>query len=257
MLPGETETVPTEQAAETTPVPETQETVPAKHPLEQGGVRFNEVYGQMKAHEREASLLREENERLRKSAPSPAAATSVYTQDQLQAYVDAGKITPAQMAGQLALQAKEQGKQELRQEFQQDQRRNSALTEVNQYIDKVPALTNTASPELARVTRAAWEIAAELDLDVKDPRVQRRALREAFGPLDRITTVAKAREFDRNNADTHAETGGGGGATPVKADDPLKQVSKEWLDYWRDRVSAKDLLDMAKIEASKVRRRTR
>lgn len=182
----------------------------------------------------------------------------VYTQDQLQTLLDAGRITPAQMAGQLALQAKEQSKLEMRQEFRQEARRDDAHKEVRDYLAKIPALGTDTSPEFQKVRNAAFEIAEEMGVDVRDPRVQRRALRETFGTLDRISNVSAAREFSRANADTHTETGGGGGRdTQPKKDDPLKQVSKDFLTYWTPRVTPERLKEMAakEVERRSLRRR--
>lgn len=247
----------TEQVESQTPAPETPEEV-KPHQLQPGGPRFEEVYGKWKASDREAQMLREENERLRRQAEpvKPAApATQFYSQDTLQAYVDAGKITPAQMAGQLALQAKEQGKQEMFQELDRRDKTRAAVTEINAYLDQFPDLNNPTSDQFRRVTRAAWEIADETGLDVKDPRVQKRALRETFGPLARAQSVERSREFDRRNADTYTETGGGGGTrTPSK--DPLKDVEPERIEHWkRLGYTHKEMVDEAKFIRRPLRRR--
>ena len=242
-MPGENETTTTEPVEQTTvadPATETQETAhptETPHPLQPGGVRFEEVYGKWKAEERAAQMLREENDRLRTQPQAPQTQSQTpqfYTQDQLQKFVDEGKISLAQMSGQLALQAKELAKQEMRAELAQTSRVTSAQAEINEYISKLPKLNDTASPEFQKVTRVAWEIAGELGLDVKDARVQKRALREAFGPLDRITSAERTREYDRRHADTHTETGGGGGTRQTQAD-PLKNVEPARIEFWKSR----------------------
>ena len=194
-----------------------------------------------KRAEEDALLLRERVARLEGEAASKAQTTQqqtpqtqFYTQDQLQKFVDEGKISLAQMSGQLALQAKELAKQEMRAELAQTSRVTSAQAEINEYISKLPKLNDTASPEFQKVTRVAWEIAGELGLDVKDARVQKRALREAFGPLDRITSAERTREYDRRHADTHTETGGGGGTRQTQAD-PLKTVEPARIEFWKSR----------------------
>lgn len=242
-MAGETETTET-----TTDVVETTETAPPaetqtaeaveRHPLEPGGVRFNEVYARMKESERRETELRERLARLEGQVQTqpPAHTTQqpqFYTADQLQALVDQGRISPAKMAEQLAWQAKELAKRELRTEWVSDQRKTTALQEVNQYLDKIPALANQSSAEFAKVRRAAFEIADETGMDVGDPRVQKRALRETFGTLDRIAQTAKLQDYSRQHADTHVETAGGGGANRTQQTDPLKNVPPELLAHWK------------------------
>lgn len=233
----ETETTQTETVeVETAPVVETER---KPHPLEPGGPRFEEVYRKLKDSERREDDLRRQLSET-KPAPKPEAAQpQYYTQDQLQALLDAGRITPAQMAGQLALQSKELAKQEIKQELRQDTARSSALSEVNDFMAKVPALNDQSSDEFRRVARAAYEIADETGLDVRDPRVQRRALREALGPVDKLTKVSAAREFSREHADTFAERGGGGGSQTRKAD-PLKDIPQTQKDHWTARGKTKE-----------------
>src|SRR3990167_1016645 len=72
------------------------ETVETPHPLEEGGVRFNEVYARMKAAE---DREREKDARLARlegiaQAHQPQAGPVVYTHQQLQQAVDQGLITP-------------------------------------------------------------------------------------------------------------------------------------------------------------------
>ena len=167
-----------------------------------------------------------------RTPPAHTQQPQFYTADQLQAAVDSGRITPAKMAEQLAWQAKETAKREIKTEWQTDQRRSSAVSEVNQYLDKIPALGTPGSPEHARVRRAAVEIADDMGLDLSDPRVQRLACRQALGTLDRIAKTSDLREFDRKHADTHVETQGGGG-TRQPSSDPLKHVPKALMDHWK------------------------
>ena len=215
-------------AEEETPVPntvvETPEETPVvettPHPLEPGGKRFDEVYGRMKSAEREAMEMRDRLTRLEGQAqvlaqPKPASQKTWYEPQELQTLVDQGRITPAVMADQIAWQRNQQGQQQVMQTLKWQQTAQTALTEVNQYIEKMPALGQTSSPEFSRVARAAHEIADEMGLTVQDPRVQRRALRETFGTLDKMTKVETTGKFNRDHADTHAETGGGGSQSEI------------------------------------------
>ncbi len=126
------------------------------------------------------------------------------------------------------------------------------MGEVNQYIQKLPALTNTSSPEFQKVAGAAQEIAEEMNLNIQDPRVQRRALRETFGSLEKIAQVSDVRSFDRANADTHSASGGGGGAQLKKSKDPLAGVPKQQIDYWKSKGYSQEAMEK---EAPYVKRR--
>lgn len=238
---------------ETIAEPEVEERVEVEddkvHPLEPGGERFSAVYKDMKDSQREAAALREENARLkaeRAKAPTPAAE-KFYTHQELQKMADAGQITPAQASAQLAWQERQLAKREIRTELQQERRNETALGEVQQYMRALPKLRDVTSTEYVKVRTAAEEIAAEMDLDITDPRVQRRALRESFGTLDKVTATAKTREFARQNADTHAETGRGGGSEDTQKKDPLKGVPSHYLEHWKRRgYSREQMIEEAK-----------
>ena len=253
-------------ADEETPVPETvvepTETAPEPeaqpHPLEEGGKRFNEVYGRMKSAERETMELRDrlarvEGQQQILSRPVAPQQKTYYEPQELQVLVDQGRITPAVMADQIAWQRQQQGNQQVLQTMRWQETARTALTEVNQYIEKMPALTSTSSPEFGRVAKAAHEIAEEMGLTVQDPRVQRRALRETFGTLEKLTKVDTAGRFNREHADTHAETGGGGGRQESggKAD-PLKGIPKAQIEFWRSKNYTQKQME---AEAPFVRRR--
>lgn len=216
------------------------ETVEDPHPLDPGGKRFSEVYGEMKDARREAQDLRERLAKLEghvQAVTKPEKpADQFYSAEQLQAMVDAGRISPAKMADQLSWQRGEMVKREMTQQRVVEDRRKDALSEVNQYVDKLPNLLNPSSSEFTRVARAAREIASDMDRTVDDPVVQRRALRETFGSLDKLTKAASVRESSRVNADTHAETRGSGGVGGVNkgpGKDPLKDVPQHYKDHWK------------------------
>lgn len=240
VMPDEPEKTTTDEPEETgsgatttvEPEPEVRAEPERKHPLEEGGVRFNEVYGRMKAAEARSTLLEQQLAAKAAEPVKPAVQQpQFYSADQLQTAVDQGKITGAQMAAQLAWQAKEEAKREIKQELTGDSRRQSALAEVNQYVEKLPALNDHTSPEFQRVSRAAYEIAEDMGRSVGDPVVQRMALRQELGTLAKLVKVDAARDFDRRNADVATETGGGGGRT-APSKDPLKDVPRGLKEHW-------------------------
>lgn len=212
------------------------------HPLEPGGERFNEVYARMRAAEAERDAAQRELRAQRPPTPT-APAPQTYTPQQLQAMVDAAQITPAQMAAQLVIQGKAEAKAEMRQEWQVQQRSGRANDEVREYLKRAPALMNPSSPEFAKVSSAAWEIADELGLEVQDPRVQRRALREVMGTLDKVPTVSARAPAP------YAETQVGGGTPGQRPADSVFKGIPEWqLAYWRTQgYSQKDMEAEAKV----------
>ncbi len=251
------ETVVEETPVVDAPQPEAPEAEP--HPLEPGGKRFKEVIAQKNAAEQQVVEMRERVARLegaeqaRRPTPQNPPQQQVFTPAQLQALVDQGQITPALMADQLAYQRQKEGEERMMQRLKFERIATTAMSEVQQYIQKMPALSNTSSAEFQKVAAAAQEIAEELQLNIQDPRVQRRALRETFGTLDRLAQAGQAREFDRAHADTHSASGGGGGAQPKKDKDPLAGVSKQQIDHWkRLNYSQKQM----EAEAPFVKRRT-
>lgn len=238
-MPDEDPIVP---AADDAPAPEPDvdaappDTEGEPHPLEPGGKRFSEVYGDMKDARREAQELRERLARLEGAStvtqPPPKVEDRFYTAEELQALVDGARISPAKMADQLAWQRAELKGRAIVEQQAVEAKRQHALSEVNKYVDHLPALLNQSSPEFVRAARVAREIADELGRQPDDPIVQRRALREAFGPLDKLEQAKVTRESTRRSADTHAETASGSKAD-VTNKDPLKGVPQRYLDHWK------------------------
>ena len=235
-----TETVietPVSPIGETPPVSETP--APDPHPLEPGGRRFEEVYARMKDAERRAQEQAERVARLEGQvsvAQRPAQPQQqFYSVEVIQAAIDRGQITPAAGAQQLAWQQTQIAGQQYAAQARIQEQIKTALAEVRQYMDKIPALNDSGSPEITKVANAARDIAEEMGLTMDDPRVQRRALRETFSTLDRVTARAKTQEADRQSRVPHAESGGGGGAALVvtNGDDPLKGVDPKQLAYWK------------------------
>jgi hypothetical protein len=197
----------------------------------------------------EAARLRAE---LEAKAQPAQKQQPFYTAQQLEQMVLSGQITQAVAADQLAWQRAQLAKNELKQEVAVEERLRTARGEVSQYLTKVEALRDPSSPEFQRVSEAAYELAADMNLPVSDPRVQRAALRQVHGPIDKVVNVQRQREFSRANADTHTETAGGaGGAAPAR--DPLKQVPAHIMEHWKKRGYTKDEM-MAELPYVRLRR---
>lgn len=218
------------------------------HPLESGGVRFNEVYAQMKAYQaraEQAERLLSQSQTQTSPPPNTRPSTPTYSADQLQTAVNAGQITQAQMAEQLAFQHTRDMERRIEEKMQWQLLASEAQREVEGFLAKKPeALTD------ARVLSAAAQIQRETGWDGKDPRLARRALREVYGSLDRVAQVRQARDMTREGADTGGEPGGrGGGEGPTRTagGDPLAKIDAGYLEYWKSKgYSRERMLELSK-----------
>lgn len=179
------------------------------HPLEPGGERFKKVYADFRQAQREAAELRgrlsalEAQQAAQREAQQPKR---VYSAQELQALVNRGQVDPLVATHQLAWQEAQAAKEAMKAELRAEQVQRDALSEVNQYLDRVPGLNDSSSEDFRRLSRTAQEIAEELRLDVRDVRVQRRALRETFGTLERLAGARQNAEVNRGSAAYSGET---------------------------------------------------
>lgn len=242
------EEVKPEVVAEVKPEPEVEHVPAVDSP------RFKEVYARMRQAEQDRVDLQGRLTRLEAAAARPTAPVQPQyrTPEQLQALVDAGQMTPLQAADVVAFQRASMGSRATIQQIHQDNLNQAALDEVNRYIEKMPSLGDAASKEFREVSAAAHAYSAEVGLPVTDPRVQRRALRETFGLLEKVAKV-ETRMGQREIP--HSETGGGGGRTPLTpADTPLKGVSQKYIDYWTRRGYTKEqMIEEAKFVSKEPR----
>ena len=251
--PTEPVVEPTEPTAVTAPSEPVPQEPTRPHPLESGGERFNEVYGRMKAAEARAEALQAQIAQAQ--TQTAAQAPRVYSAQDVQAFIDAGRITPAQGADYLAEQRVNQASKDIERRLEQKQVLQSVQSEVNSYLTSIPALHNASSEEFSKVSTVAWEIATELGLDVKDVRVQKQALRQVFGTLEKVKATRQASQVSRTSADTHTESGGGGGGslTP-QASNVLKGIPAWQISQWqRWGYTQKQMEDEAKYFSPKKR----
>ena len=234
---------------------EPQQQVQDPHPLDPGGRRFEAVYKEMQDARREAAATREriahlEGQLQQRQQPQPQQPSQpqkqFWSNQELQDLVDNNRISPAQMADQIAWQRNQQLKSEIRREVVWETRVRGAAAEVDAYIQKVPALVDPSSDEYRQLSRTMFEIADELGLDARDARVQRRALRETYGTLDKMASRKKASESERQAADSHAETGRGAPG-PGSGKDPLAAVPSHYKEHWQKMgYSREQMLEEAK-----------
>jgi len=235
---------------------------PEPHPLAEGGARFNEVYARMKAAEAAAAQANERIARLEGAAQARQQPVQQYTSEQvadyLQNQVDRGAMTPMQAANALSqFNAQRTAQSVVAQTVQMQtvgSKMQAALNEVNQYVAKIPALKDTSSKAFQAVSEAANRISDDLGFPVTDVRVQRQALREAFGSLERLAAAEQTRQQSRGDSLPHVEVTPGGVRNPVKpnaAADALKDVPPEYIAFWKKRGYTEEQM---KAEAAYVKR---
>ncbi len=225
----ETQTAETEQQTTETP-----------HPLQPGGARFEEVYARMKQAEDRAARMEGALAQAQQQQ-RPAQQGPVYVDPaQLQALVDQGRMTPMQAADVLSKQNAQQAAAQYTIAATQAQQLNAKITsasqEVNQYIDKMPTLRDSASPDFIRVRDEAYRLSDDMGLPVQDFRVQRAALRTTFGSLDRLASATQVRAQSRDASLPHTESGAARGPSAAKpGSDPLKDVDPAYVSFWKSR----------------------
>ena len=210
----------------------TTEPVAEPHPLAEGGVRFNEVVAeknQFKARvdalEREVAQVRaDERARVTAQAPPPE---KVWSAQELQGLIDAGRISPVQAADQVAYQRSKELEASLTRRLEATRISDSAQQEVDAFLRRKPEALDDP-----KVLAAGRDVMRETGWGPNDPRVAKRALREVYGSPEKIQTVTQAEGFSRRHAETHVEAGGGGGLQPQNPKDPLAHVHQDWKDYW-------------------------
>ena len=229
---------PADPAATDAAAPPPEETpaleTPKPHPLQPGGVRFEEVYGRWKTAEGRAQELERQLEAERTARPQtpPPRAPSL---QEIQAAHERGEIDAVRAADLVADTRARESETRILAALAQREQTQTASTEIRAYVDRVPALGDTGSAEFRRVRDAAVEIAAEMRRPMSDPLVQRRALREVLGSVEKLTARRDASEFDRRTADAGVEMGGmGAGPTnrPGARQDPLTIIQKVDPNQW-------------------------
>lgn len=231
------EQVPTDELEPIEPeVPEEQPEETEVHPLEPGGQRFSKVYADMQEAQREAARLREELAAARAAAKPPEPAkppATFYTVQQLEKMVADGTVTLAQAQDQLEWQREQKLLATVEKKTAEREILTSANREVDEYLKLVPGLNDPTSKPFREVASASQEIAQETGLDIRDPRVIKRALRETLGKLDTVKTRYQDREAERKGASPPADVGARRPETNGAKVDPLKNVPKMYLDHWK------------------------
>ena len=227
-MPDDT-TEPTQPVAEG--IPPAEPTAPPAeptHPLAEGGVRFNEVYGEMKAAKAKAEMLERRIAEIETARTQPTAPAT-YTAAQLQAMVDAGRVTPMAASDQLAWQRAEESRLRGQQDAEQRQLVQEAQADIDRYLVAKPDALGDP-----RVLTAARQLMRETGWRETDPRLARRALREVYGAPERVETTQRQQEASRQaGAGSPVEGRSGGGASGGgNANDPLKGAPQYLTEFW-------------------------
>ena len=198
------------------------------HPLAEGGVRFNEVYGEMKAAKAKAEMLERRIAEIETARTQPTAPVT-YTAAQLQAMVDAGRVTPMAASDQLAWQRAEESRLRGQQDAEQRQLTQEAQADIDRYLVAKPDALGDP-----RVLTAARQLMRETGWRETDPRLARRALREVYGAPERVETTQRQQEASRQaGAGSPVEGRSGGGASGGgNANDPLKGAPQYLTEFW-------------------------
>ena len=226
------------------PVVDTQATEEQRpHPLEPKGPRFEEVYGQMKDYRREVEQLRAEKAawNVQQQRQQQPQAPQYIDPRVLQASIDQGRMTPMEAADILSKQNAQIAATQTTMQAVQYQtlagKLQSAKVEVDEYISKNPALRDNSSQDFQRVAEEAFRLSDDMGLPVTDLRVQRAALRAAYGSLGKMQSQQQSREQSRSASIPPVDTRAGGGPVrgQAQSSDPFKDIDPQYVEFWKRR----------------------
>ena len=253
------ETPPSEQAVETPVEPqvESKEATPPQeppqepHPLEPGGDRFKEVWARAKTAEADRDRWKEDairkDERLKtletlgSNAVKPTEPE--YGWDQLQKWVDDGKITMGQALGyreqKVAERATHEAEERLKKHAAVAQQHSFVDGELSKYLTVLPALRTPGSEDH---TRAEQELAYWLQVEgvsnyralpiEERKRLELKAMRSAFGAPDAVASARSSEREARTNREAFVETTTTGSKSSTPAKDPVKSLSAREREHY-------------------------
>ena len=181
-----------------------------------------------------AAARARENERPKE----PAATETVYTREQLQGWVDEGKISVAQMVDYLVEHGTKKAAAELRRELKDtldgERRRGTVEQRIAAFKANIPELSDKSSDEFKRAAEAFAELVADGHAsDPDDPdsiKTELLALRIAFPEGSKPKpqqTIARERTSERQRSVESAGSGSGRGASK-------KETSGRWPSWMED-----------------------
>lgn len=177
-----------------------------------------------KADARQAELLSELRSERRAAEVKPPSATNperVYTADEVQAMVDAGKLTQAaaidyltEVKSQKAARASEE---RLKTHLQEAVAHNAYNAKINAYADAIPALRDQASEEFKAVKKIYDELIAEGE--EPNAKTELRAVQIEYGrdPSKHRKTEVVERTSERRTQESAGSRGSKSSATGVSS----------------------------------------
>jgi hypothetical protein len=214
----------------------------AKHPLEPGGTRWNQMYARTKDAEAKLQSEREQRARLegeleamkRQPAEPKTATPPRYTASQLQAMIDEGKAT----LGQVLAYQEETLKKELTAEVDKKvsetlsthQRGNTVQSELQEYKTLVPEALQAGTPENQKVLKE-FSYLVNMGYDRNDPRTEVLAARAAFGDPTSLKAKRDAKAIPIGR-DTMQDTTASGKPKPSEKD-PLKDLTSRQRQHYQ------------------------
>jgi len=220
---------------ETQSVPEPDEA----HPLDPDGKRFKQVWARAKTAEQTADALKQElqkerEERIRfeeRLKAQDAAKTAVnqpeYTWQQLEAFIDEGKITRAQaqdyrekLVEQRAIDAAEK---RLEAKLKTTSSESTILTELERYKKAVPEVEQAGTPEFQKAQREYVYLTQRLGYP-PTYQTQLVAARAALGDIDSVERTAQTRRTSHVK-EPYMETQSSGGRPVSRSKDPITTLS--------------------------------
>jgi len=190
-----------------------------------------------------------------RTAREAAAPARDWTDEEVQAALEARKITVAEAASYIAKRDYKTSMQMQAVREKQDREERTAKSELAGYAEAVPGLQDGTHPKFAQVKDSLSYMVYTLGL-ANTTKTRLLALREVFGPLAKLQQQAESQRLTRNRRDGHAEvTGGPPMGTDTTTHDPLAKVPKHFLEFWQKRgYSREEMLAEAKyITAQELR----
>ena len=222
----------------------------------------SEASGRAAAAEARAATLEAERQRDRDTRTQSAAPPPPQlSREDMQAGVDAGKITQGQMDAELERQLEARVEQKVSTQQEIKDRGAKIGSQIEMYVERVPDINDPTSDNHKRV-RAEFADMRKLGYP-NDATTELAALRAVIGPIDKVK-IPETGNVDRE-VDTTTHTGAGGEeSTEKKASGPgpIKGVADHFVEYWTEGIKGGRykgwddpvLQDVMKREASRSKR---
>ncbi len=222
------------------------------HPLDPDGKRFKQVWARAKTAEQTADALKQElqkerEERIRyeerlKAQDTARQATNQpeYTWQQLEGFIDEGKITRAQaqdyrekLVEQRAIEAAEK---RLEAKLRTTSSESTILTELERYKKAMPEVEQPGTPEFQKAQREYVYLTQRLGYP-PTYQTQLVAARAALGDIDSVEHTAQTRRTSHVK-EPYMETQSSGGRPAPKGKDPISTLSAPQKEHYEKMIKS-------------------